>query len=110
MNSDTNWDQIFHVSEKQGPKISKIQNFFETNKTPEKQKKTEKRKRQQDFNYELETDFSDNLKDLRPQLETTDENIRPAELPKEKLNRFDKIYQTFLKNSISVKLTSMTKI
>ena len=55
MNSDTNWDQIFHVSEKQGPKISKIQNFFETNKTPEKQKRTEKRKRQQDFtnNYEL---------------------------------------------------------
>ena len=33
MNSDTNWDQIFHVSEKQGPKISKIQNFFEINKT-----------------------------------------------------------------------------
>ena len=62
MNSDTNWDQIFHVSEKQGPKISKIQNFF-ASKTPEKQKKTEKRKRQQDFtnNYELETDFSDDL-------------------------------------------------
>ena len=36
MNSDTNWDQIFHVSEKQGPKISKIQNFF-ASKTPEKQ-------------------------------------------------------------------------
>ena len=33
MNSDTNWDQIFHVSEKQGPKISKIQNFF-AGKTP----------------------------------------------------------------------------
>ena len=67
MNSDTNWDQIFHVSEKQGPKISKIQNFF-AGKTPEKQKKTEKRKRQQDFtnNYELETDFSDDLKDLKP--------------------------------------------
>ena len=99
MNSDTNWDQIFHVSEKQGPKISKIQSFFETNKTPEKQMKTEKRKRQQDFtnNYELETDFSDDLKDLKPQLETTDENIRPVELPKEKLNRFDKTDQTFLK-------------
>ena len=92
MNSDTNWDQIFHVSEKQGPKISKIQNFFETNKTPEKQKKTENRKRQQDFtnNYELETDFSDDLKDLKLQLETTDDNIRPVELPKEKLNRIDK--------------------
>ena len=49
MNSDTNWDQIFDFSEKQGPKISKIQNLFETNKTTEKQKKTEKRKRQQDF-------------------------------------------------------------
>ena len=49
MNSDTNWDQIFHVSENQGPKISKIQNLFETNKTTEKQKKTEKRKRQRDF-------------------------------------------------------------
>ena len=99
MNSDTNWGQIFHISEKQGPKISKIQNFFETNKTPEKQKKTEKRKRQQDFtnNYELETDFSDDLKELQPQLETTDENIRPVELPKEKLNRCDKIDQTFLK-------------
>ena len=98
MNSDTNWDQIFHVSEKQGPKISKIQNFF-ASKTPEKQKKTEKRKRQQDFtnNYELETDFSDDLKDLKPQLETTDENIRPVELPKEKLNRFDKTDQAFLK-------------
>ena len=98
MNSDTNWDQIFHVSEKQGPKISKIQNFF-AGKTPEKQKKTEKRKRQQDFtnNYELETDFSDDLKDLKPQLETTDENIRPVELPKEKLNRFDKTDQAFLK-------------
>ena len=98
MNSDTNWDQIFHVSEKQGPKISKIQNFF-ASKTPEKQKKTEKRKRQQDFtnNYELETDFSDDLKNLRPQLETTDENIRPVELPKEKLNRFDKTDQAFLK-------------
>ena len=98
MNSDTNWDQIFHVSEKQGPKISKIQNFS-VSKTPEKQKKTEKRKRQQDFtnNYELETDFSDDLKDLKPQLETTDENIRPVELPKEKLNRFDKTDQAFLK-------------
>ena len=98
MNSDTNWDQIFHVSEKQGPKISKIQNFF-ANKTPEKQQKTEKRKRQQDFinNYELETDFSNDLKDLKPQLKTTDENIRPVELPKEKLNRFDKTDQTFLK-------------
>ena len=99
MISDTNWDQIFHVSEKQGPKNSKIQNFFETNKTPEKQKKTEKRKRQQDFtnNFELETDFSDNLKDFKPQLETTDENIRPGELPKEKLNRFDETDQAFLK-------------
>ena len=84
MNSDHNWDQIFHVSEKQGPIISKIQNFSETNKTPEKQKKTEKRKREQDFsnNYELETDFSDDLKDLKPQLETIDENIRPVEFPK----------------------------
>ena len=79
MNSDTNWDQIFHVGEKQGSKLSKIQNFFETNKTPEKQKKTEKRKGQQDFtnNYGMETDLSDDLKDLKPQLETT-------ELPKEK--------------------------
>ena len=25
MNSDTNWDQIFNVCKKQGPKISKIQ-------------------------------------------------------------------------------------
>ena len=99
MNSDTNWDQIFHVSEKQGPKISKIQNFFETIKSPEKQKKTEKRERQQDFtnNYELETDFTDDLKDLKPQLETTDENIRLVEISKEKLNRFDKTDQTFLK-------------
>ena len=32
MNSDTNCDQIFHVSEKQGPKTSKIQNSFESNK------------------------------------------------------------------------------
>ena len=58
----------------------------------------EKRKRQPDFtnNYELETDFSDNLKDLKPQLETNDENIRPIELPKEKFNRFDKTDQTFL--------------
>ena len=86
MNSTTNWDQKLHVSEKQA---------FETNKTPEKQKKTEKRKRQQDFinNYELETDLSE---DLKPPLETTDENIRPIELPKEKLNRFEKIDQTFL--------------
>ena len=85
MNSDINWDQIFHVSEKQGPKISTTQNFFETNKTLEKQKKTEKRKRQHYFtnSYELETDFTDNLKDLKPQLESTDENIRPVELPKE---------------------------
>ena len=81
-------------------KVQKFQKFrfFETNKTTEKQKKTEKRKRQQDFtnNYELETDFSEDLKDLKPQLETTDE-IRPVELPKEKLNRFDKTDQTFLK-------------
>ena len=97
MNSDTNWDQIFHVSEKQSPKISKFQNFFETNKTPEKQKKTQKSKRQQDFTNNYEFDFSDDLKDLRPQLETTDENIRPVELPKEKLKRFDKTDQTFLK-------------
>ena len=95
-------------------KFQKFQkfNFFETNKTPEKQKKTEKRKTQQDFsnNFELETDFSDNLKDLEPQLETTDENIRPVELPKGKPNRFDKKpIKRFSKNLISVKLASMTK-
>ena len=76
MNSDTNWDQIFHVSEKQGPKTSEIGNFLKPTK-PLKNKK--------------------NIKDLKPQLETTDENIRPVELPKEKLNRFDKTDQTFLK-------------
>ena len=103
MNSDNNWDQIFHVSEKQGPKISKIQNFFETKKTPEKQKKKEKRKREQDFtnNYEFETDFSDDLKDLRPQLETTDENIRPVELPKKKLTDLTKRSNTLKKFDFS---------
>ena len=45
----------------------------------------------------METDFSDDLKDLKPQLETTDENIRPVELHNEKLNRFDKTDQKFLK-------------
>ena len=80
-------------------KNSKFQNFFETSKPSEKQRKTEKRKRQQDFtnNYELETVFIDDLKDLQPQLETTDENIRTVELLKEKLNRFDKTDETFLK-------------
>ena len=45
----------------------------------------------------METDFSVDLNDLKPQLETTDENIRPVELPKEKLNTFDKTDQAFLK-------------
>ena len=49
MKSDTNWNKIFHVNEKQGPKVSKIKNLFASNRTPEKQKKTEKRKRQQVF-------------------------------------------------------------
>ena len=38
MNSDTNWDQIFHVSEKQGPKISKISLQAKLLKNKRKQK------------------------------------------------------------------------
>ena len=34
MNSDTNWDQIFHGSEKQGPKISKNSKFFLNQQNP----------------------------------------------------------------------------
>ena len=43
----------------------------------------------------MELNFSDDLKDLKPQLESTDEKIGPVDLPKE--NRFDKTDQTFLK-------------
>ena len=83
-------------------KVQKFQKFKISLKPtkPLKDKRMQKSaKKQQDFtnNYELETDFSDDLKDLKPQLETTDENIRPVELPKEKLNRFDKTDQMFLK-------------
>ena len=45
----------------------------------------------------METDISDDLKDRKPQIETTDEYISPVELPKEKLNRCDKTDRTFLK-------------
>ena len=42
MKSDTKWNKTFHFNEKQGPKVSKIKNLFATNKSSEKQKKTEK--------------------------------------------------------------------
>ena len=39
MNSDTNLDQIFQVSEKQGPKTSKIQNFLKPTKPLKNERK-----------------------------------------------------------------------
>ena len=68
MNSDTNWDQIFHVSKN---RVQKFQKFKISSQIKLlKNNKNRKQKRQQDFtnNYELETDFSDDLKDLKPQL------------------------------------------
>ena len=99
MNSDINWDQIFHVSEKQSPKFSKIHNFFETNKTPEKQKETEKHKRQQDFtkHYELQTDFSETLRILSRNQKQLMGTSEPLNFPLKKINRFDKTDETFLK-------------
>ena len=87
MNSDTNWAQIFHVSGKQNAKVTSKMDFIELSKRKEKLKKTEKRKRQQDFTdqYELETNFSNDLKDLKRKFEKSDENIRPIDLPKEHL-------------------------
>ena len=46
MNSDTNWDQIFHVSKKQNAKVKSKLDFTQLSKRNEKLKKTEKRKRQ----------------------------------------------------------------
>ena len=71
----------------------------EITKSKEKLKKTEKRKRQQDFThqYELETDFSNNLKALKPQFVKTDESLRPIDLPKDQFKGFSKDDQKLLK-------------
>ena len=55
MNSDKNWDKIFHVSEKQSSQVTS------------KHDRTEITKSKQTY-------FSNDLKDLKPQFEKTDES------------------------------------
>ena len=92
-------------------KFQKFKIFLKPTKPLKNKRKQKSAKRQQVFtnNYELEKDFSEDLKDLKPQLKTTDENIGPVELPKETLTDLTKPIKRFSKNLISVKLTSMTK-
>ena len=95
MNSDTNWDQIFHVIENQNPKKTSKLIFTELTKAKEKLKKSEK-KRHRDFTNQYE--FSSDLKDRRPQFGKNDKGVRPIELPRDQLKGFPRVDQTNLKN------------
>ena len=99
MNNDTNWDKIFHVIEKQSSQVISKHECIETTKSNEKLKETEKGKCQQHFinQYELERDFSNDLKDLKLQFENTEENLRPIDLPKDQFKGFSNEDQNFLK-------------
>ena len=99
MTSETDLNQVFHVSENcVSPIIEPNSEKTLSNHKTNKQKKTEKRKREQDFtdNYELETDFSDDLKILKPQSERED-SLRPIEVKPEIIGRFSDTDQVFLK-------------
>ena len=58
MNSDTNWDKIFHVNDKQSSQVTSKHGRTEITKCKENLKKSEKRKHQQHITnqYEQETD------------------------------------------------------
>ena len=73
MTSDTDWNKVFHVSESYtSPKIEHKPEASHLDQRKNKPKKIENRRREQIFNdnYELETDFSDDLKSLKPQVES----------------------------------------
>ena len=98
----TDFNHIFHVTEK-------IENTNQTLENPkldktdirQKLKKAQKNAQEKEFvheldHHELETDFSQDLKELRPK-ETIEGEIRPQQIPPEKLETFSKSDREFLK-------------
>ena len=90
MTSDTDWKQVFHVSENYiSPIIEHKPDTSHLDQRKKIEKNTKKRRRDQDFkeNYELETDSSDDLKNLKPQFESLD-SLRPIKFEPFMLKQF----------------------
>ena len=84
----------------------KVENPIQTLENPkldntdnrQKLKKAQKKVQEKKFahHHELKTDFSQNLKDLKPKA-TIEGDIRPQQIPPEKLEMFSKSDREFLK-------------
>ena len=96
--TETDFNHIFHVTEKVENPIQTLEKP-KLDKTDIRQnlKKAQKKVQEKEFadHHELETDFSQDLKDLKPKA-TIKSEIRPQQIPPEKLEMFIKSDREFL--------------
>ena len=106
--TETDFNHIFHVTEKVENPIQTLENP-KLDKTYIKQelKKARKNVQKKQFadHHVLETDLSQDLKNLKPKA-TKEVGIRPQQIPLEKLEMFSKSDHEFPKNLTSVNQTS----
>ena len=97
--TETDFNHIFHVTEKVENPIQTLENpKLDKTDIRQKLKKVQKTIQEKEFtdHHELETDFSQDLKDLKPKA-TIEGEIRPEQIPLEKLEMFSKSDREFLK-------------
>ena len=97
--TETDFYHIFHVTEKVENPIQTLENpKLDKTDVKQKLKKAQKKVQEKEFahHHELETDFSQDLKDLKPQA-TMEGEIRRKQIPIENLEKFSKLDREFLK-------------
>ena len=96
---ETDFNHIFHVNEKVENPIKTLENpKLDKTDIRQKLKKVQKKIQEKVFadHHKLETDFSQDLKDLKPKA-TIEGEIRPQQISLEKLEMFSKSDREFLK-------------
>ena len=98
LKSETDWNQVFHVSEKTTTQILTDNNITKISKEQKNLKRKQKLKEKlYTDTYELETDFSNDLKNLKPTPPKDVKAIRNSQLNETDLSNFSSEDQKFLK-------------